>query len=70
MKITKKYLQENPNHIFVFGDNFLKRGKAGGAEFRDEPNTYGFLTKKYPNNNDDSFFKPNEYVKIFADYRS
>ena len=66
MKITKEYLQQNPNHIFVFGDNLLKKGKAGDAWLRDEPNTYGFLTKKYPNNNDDSFYHPNEYAKIFS----
>jgi len=32
---------------------------------RDEPNTYGFVTKKAPNNDDDSFFMPGEYKRIF-----
>jgi len=64
--ITKKYLRENPNHIFVFGDNTIRKGRGGGASLRDEPNTYGFITKKIPFNNDKDFYKPNEYKTIFA----
>jgi len=63
--ITAEFLRENPNIIFVFGDNLVKRGKGGAAKLRDEPNTYGFLTKKYPNNKDSSFFRPKEYKIIF-----
>jgi len=65
MLITKEYLRKNPNTIFVYGDNRLRKGFAGAAMFRSEPNTYGFITKKYPNNNDDSFYKPEEYRKVF-----
>lgn len=61
MIITKSYLRKNPNHIFVFGDNLKRKGYGGAAKLRDEPNTYGFITKKYPNNNDGSFYKPEEY---------
>jgi len=63
--ITAGFLQENPNIVFVFGDNLIRRGKGGAARLRDEPNTYGFLTKKYPNNKDSSFFRPKEYKSIF-----
>ena len=63
--ITAEFLQENPNIVFVFGDNLVKAGKGGAAKLRDEPNTYGFLTKKYPNNKDSSFFRPKEYKNIF-----
>ena len=63
--ITAKFLQENPNIIFVFGDNLVRAGKGGAAKLRDEPNAYGFLTKKYPNNKDSSFFRPKEYKKVF-----
>jgi len=65
MKITKEYLRNNPIHIFVFGDNTLRKGKGEAAKLRDETNTYGFITKKYPNNQDDSFYKPEEYQNIF-----
>lgn len=65
MKITKSYLRQNKNHIFVFGDNLLRKGKGGAAELRDEPNTFGFITKKAPNNNIGSFYKPEEYQQKF-----
>ena len=65
MLITKKYLQEHPNHIFVFGDNLIHKGYGGAASLRDEPNTYGFLTKKLPNNIDSSFYKPEDYSSVF-----
>lgn len=65
MEITKTYLKNNPRHIFVFGDNYLRYGKGGAATLRDEINTYGFITKKEPNNNDSSFYRPDEYKSIF-----
>ena len=63
--ITKEYLRQNPNHIFVFGDNLTRKGKAGAAALRDEPNTFGFITKKYPSNYDSSFYRPEEYREVF-----
>ncbi|HLD91569.1 MAG TPA: hypothetical protein VI911_11280 [Patescibacteria group bacterium] len=63
--ITKEYLRAFPNHIFVFGDNTLRRGYGGAAALRDEPNTYGFITKIYPDNNDASFYRPETYRHIF-----
>jgi len=63
--ITSKYLKEHSNHIFVFGDNLIHKGKGGAAIFRDYPNSLGFITKKYPNNLDDSFYRPEEYKPIF-----
>ena len=44
--ITQKYLREHSNEIFVFGDNILRKGHGGAAALRNEPNTYGFITKK------------------------
>lgn len=63
--ITKSFLRANPNYIFVYGDNLLRKGKGGAAKLRDEPNTYGFITKKAPNNNNGSFYKPDEYKQKF-----
>lgn len=63
--ITKSYLRNNPDHVFIFGDNLLRKGRGGAAKLRDEPNTYGFVTKKYPNNNKGSFYKPEEYQTKF-----
>lgn len=66
MWITREYLRANPNHVFVFGDNLLGIGKGGAALLRDEPNTYGFITKKAPNNRESSFYKPEEYKSVFV----
>lgn len=65
MRITKEYLQTHPNHIFVFGDNLQHTGHGGAASLRDEPNTYGFITKKKPTNDDDAFFTVEEYRDLF-----
>jgi len=66
MEITIEYLRAHPDEVFVFGDNLLGYGKGGAAVTRDEPNAYGFVTKKAPNNNDASFYKPVEYVGVFV----
>ncbi|NBO22124.1 hypothetical protein EBU94_02125 [bacterium] len=65
--MTKKFLDENPFSIFVFGDNTLRLGYGGAAILRDHPQSYGFITKIYPNNNDISFYKPKDYAIVFFD---
>lgn len=64
--INRAYLHEHTNEIFVFGDNTLHSGFGGAAELRDEPNTYGFITKKYPSMHDKSFYTPIEYQKVYS----
>lgn len=63
--IDRDYLRSHPNSVFVFGDNLIRKGKGGAATLRDEPNTYGFITKKAPNNQDESFYRPEEYEPVF-----
>lgn len=65
MIITEQYLLSHPTEVFVFGDNLLRKGLGGAAKLRHLPNTYGFITKKCPNNDDSSFYKPDEYRDIF-----
>lgn len=65
MIITKRYLRENPTHVFVFGDNLLRKGYGGAAILRDYKNSYGFITKKKPNSYNSSFFRPKEYEAVF-----
>lgn len=65
MEITRKYLKDHPNSIFVFGDNTVHEGFGGAAKLRNCPNTFGFITKKLPNNDTDSFYKPYEYLVVF-----
>jgi len=62
--ITREYLISHPNEIFVFGDNTIRKGYGGGAKLRNLPNTYGFITKKYPNYYDYSYYRLNEYRSV------
>lgn len=64
-QITKAYLRAHPEVVFVFGDNLLGWGTGGAAVLRYEPNTYGFVTKKAPDNNELSFYTPMEYKPVF-----
>ena len=65
-QVTLRFLRENPNHIFVFGDNGRRIGKKGAAFFRDEPNAYGFITKKRPSFDNDAYYKPSEYYPVYV----
>jgi len=65
MKVTKEFLKDHPECIFVFGDNLIRYGKKGAAELRDEPNTYGFITKKAPSFKDSAYYRSEEYKPLF-----
>lgn len=66
--IDKSFLDSNPNAIFVFGDNLHRVGYGGAAKLRDHPQTYGFITKKAPDNLDESFYRPESYAVEFLAY--
>ena len=56
-RIYRRDLQNNPNVIYVFGDNLMKAGYGGqAAQMRGEPNAFGIPTKRRPDNADDAFF--------------
>jgi len=59
------FLRANLDCIFVFGDNLDRQGKGGAAALRDEPNTYGFITKKQPRSSDSAFYHPEEYSPVY-----
>jgi len=65
--ITPEWLRKHPEVIFIFGDNLLGKGKKGSAICRDESNAWGFITKKEPNNNDSSFFRPRDYENVLIE---
>lgn len=64
-QITIEYLRANPNHIFVFGDNNYRGGVGGAAKLRYETNAYGFITKIAPDHNDNSYYRPENYLPVF-----
>ena len=64
--ISEEDLDNHPDWIFVFGDNLIRRGYGGAAKLRDHAQSYGFITKKYPDWKDASFYTPEEYHPIFV----
>lgn len=65
INITHEFLDSNPDSYFVFGDNLQKQGFGGAASLRDHPHAIGFITKKFPDNKDCSFYRPEEYSPVF-----
>ena len=60
IKIVKRFdpllVQNSIDDIFIFGDNLIKKGKAGQAIIRDCENVIGIPTKRLPSMNDNAFF--------------
>lgn len=65
--ITKELLDNEHNSYFVFGDNAQRTGTGGAAKLRHHPRAIGFVTKKAPDHQSKSSFKPDEYTKPFFD---
>lgn len=60
--ITREYVRENRDKLFLFGDNLERRGYGGqAAAMRDEPNAIGIPTKKSPNNTAGAFISDSEF---------
>ena len=58
---TRKSVEADKDHIYIFGDNLLGVGTGGQACIRGLPNAYGIPTKKAPGMNDGDFFTDSEY---------
>ncbi len=63
--VDKEFLRNNPSVLFVFGDNSRHFGKGGAAKLRNEPNAIGFITKKFPSNDESSFYTLEQYTSVF-----
>lgn len=56
--ITREDLQNNPDVLFLFGDNAARKGMGGQAkQMRGEPNAIGVRTKYYPSFEKNAFFR-------------
>jgi hypothetical protein len=63
--ISRADLQDNPDKIYVFGDNVERYGYGGQAkEMRGEPNAFGIPTKWAPSMSDDAYFSDRQYNDI------
>jgi hypothetical protein len=60
---------ENPNKLYVFGDNMVRYGKGGQASIREAKNSIGLATKRLPSMGLDAFFsdKEDEYTVVKED---
>lgn len=45
------------DHLFVFGDNVIRKGTAGQACIRNIKNSFGIPTKRAPSNKEAAFFR-------------
>ncbi len=66
-KITPEWLRQNSRCVFVFGDNTLHIGMGGAAACREEPNTYGFITKRKPDGEDTSYYNKHTYQAVLEE---
>ena len=67
--ITRQDLKNNPNDIYLFGDNLMKVGLGGQArEMRGEPNAIGIPTKFAPGNAPEDFFSDLDFQMIQRKY--
>ena len=63
--ITRQFIREHPDALFVYGDNMQQRGLGGQAkECRGEPNTLGIPTKWKPTWNPDAYFSDKDYDEV------
>ena len=53
-------VQDNPNKIFIYGDNDARTGKGGQAIIRGLSNTMGIRTKKLPTTKKDAYYTDKE----------
>jgi hypothetical protein len=63
-RIYRADLRANPDVLYVFGDNAIRRGYGGQAgEMRGEPNARGVATKWSPGNHPNDYFSDLQYDK-------
>jgi hypothetical protein len=65
--ITRQDLKDNPDTLYVFGDNLERVGLGGqAAEMRGEPNAVGIPTKRSPGMEEEDFF--DNSVECFREF--
>lgn len=63
--ITREYVRQHSDWLFLFGDNLEGKGYGGQAkEMRGEPNAHGIPTKIKPTMDEDAFFNDEMFKDI------
>jgi hypothetical protein len=64
---TRSEIQSNRAVLYVFGDNFERKGLGGQAgQARGEPNAVGIATKRRPSREEDAYLTDDDYDKWVA----
>ena len=59
---TRSEIQSHPDWMYVFGDNFERKGLGGQAgQARGEPNAVGIATKRRPSRDEDAYLTDADY---------
>lgn len=67
--IYREDLRNNPDVLYLFGDNLERVGLGGQAkEMRGEPNAVGIATKAKPSQSENSFFSDDDYELFLKHY--
>ena len=63
--VTQEFLDNNPNAYYIFPDNLERSGCEIYSHLREHFQAVGFVTKKFPDSDSGSFYKPEEYSAVF-----
>jgi len=59
-RYSRDEVKANPDKIYIFGDNTIRRGTGGQAQIRHNENAFGIATKLFPSNKPDSFMSDSD----------
>ena len=63
--ITEELILQNPDKVFVFGDNLKRSGYGGQAKVcRGRPNTFGIPTKRSPSRDSSAYLTDANLVEM------
>lgn len=66
-EVTPQFVQEHPDYLYVFEDNYLRRGLGGqAAVMRNAPMSVGICLKWQPDNKHEAFFYDEDYDKCVS----
>jgi hypothetical protein len=66
-RIEPSDLRDHPDHLYLFGDNELRKGRGGlAAVCRGRRNAIGVATKSAPQRTEDAYWNDADYDRLVA----
>jgi hypothetical protein len=62
-RYTNADVRANPDKVYVFGDNVMRRGTGGQAQIRNNPNAMGIATKLAPSMEEAAFMSDGDLAR-------